>query len=387
MESPTSTAPLKVRPPHPGTPPPADRVPFQSPPLLYVPGFALYNRESPAVPWLVEPLLARGTLFCLNGRGGIWKSWLMTALGLCVATGRPLAGRFACPGVGPPNSVLFIQLEESWAQAQKKYRWMARGLALAPREIMDSLMGYVVGQPFRLSDPRRLDQLKIHIDDQKPDLVLWDSARKMLPGNENSSEWGDELAFHLRTLQEVWPSAHGLVHHWRKKSSDAALNDPDEMGRGNSALRDAVDSWIPLVADPGGFVTMRQTKNRDGENVPPWNYRLNIDDASLTASVDYLGDAGDSAYSRCAAEVLALLQAEPGTKVWRRPDIVRHFAGTFTEDQVRSAVLALKRTDKVRVQSPGSGAGKGNTVLVALADTLSEQTAISLPHEPKLPGE
>lgn len=340
--------------------------PPELPPLIFTPGYELYNRPRPKMQWLVEGLIPRGSFFCVNGLGGSYKSWLMTALGISVASGARFIEKFDCP-VDVQNSVMFVQLEESEDQAARKYQWLCRGLDLQPQEIQDLLFGQIIGQPFRVDDPRRMDQMKILIDDVQPDLVLWDSARKMKRGDENSSEWADEIAFKIKELQAVYPSAHGITHHWRKKSGDNGLNDPGERGRGSGALRDATDVWLPVEENPGGFLTMTHHKNRDGAKIGAFNYKVRISDGAGLARLEYIGAAeGETATSSAGigSELHALLQTAP-EKEWPMPELITHFHGRYAEQTVRDGTSELVR------QGLAQSAIAGRRRYVKLLGTMS----------------
>jgi len=322
------------------TPPP------ELPPLIYTPGYEIYNQKPPAIQWLVEGLIPRGSLFCLNGLGGTFKSWTFTALGICVAAGANFIENFACP-VEVKNSVMFIQLEENKDEAARKYKWTVNGLFLEPETIQDLLMGYVVGQPFRIDDPKRMDQLKILIDDIQPDLVLWDSARKMKRGNENESEWADAIAFALKELQAIYPSAHGIVHHWRKKSPDKEMNDPGERGRGSAALRDAMDVWLPVEEQEAGFITMTHHKHRQGPKHAPFNYKVRIADSEGLAHLEFIGaNTARPNMPGAGSDILKLLADNPN-RTYRLAEIVAEFKESYAARTVRDAVNYLAARSQI----------------------------------------
>lgn len=304
---------------------------------------------------LVEGLIPRGTFFCLNGSGGIWKSWTFTHLAICVASGLPFLDKFKCYTDAPRNSVLFVQLEENEDTARKKYRWMVNGFGLRPEEVQDLLVHYVVGQALRLDDTKRMDQLRIIIDELHPDMVLWDSARKMKAGNENDSEWGNEIAFAVKSLQEIFPSAHGIIHHWRKRSSEAAMNDPDEMGRGTGALRDAVDVWLPVERPKGAlFATLHHTKMRDDEELGSFNYAVKINKADKWARAEYVGSTEDKTASEgVTADLLFMMRREPN-KAWDRKSLAL-MMNNYTEHQVRYAIEILVRGGHVMTDRSKGG--------------------------------
>lgn len=319
------------------------------PPLIFTPGYGLYNAESKAQRWLVQGLIPRNSICCLNGFGGTFKSWILTHTGLVVANGAPFAGRYDVDLRGPRNSVLFVQLEESTQVAQKKYRWCCAGLGMRPEAIQDSLMGYVVGQPVRIDDQDTMDSLLTLVDQTKPDLVMWDNARKMKRGDENTSEFWDELVFRLKTLQTAWPSAHIMIHHWRKTSADKSMNVPGQRARGSIAMRDAVDVNIEAERSPDGFVTLLQEKNRDGEELGAFNLNVRIIDDLQACEITYLGKAtGTLDPDACASQILDVLRAS-GRESWTKPQIEQAMHGRFAPHQVRYALQVLERTKAIIV--------------------------------------
>lgn len=351
-------------------PPPQQKKPPESRPLIVVPGYDMFNKPAPETKWLVEGLIPKGSIFCLNGRGGIWKSWTFTSLALCVATGAKFMNHFRCPIDEPRNAVLFVQLEENRDVAGKKYRWIVQGLRMKPEEIQDCLVEYIVGQPFRVDDPKRMDQMKIVIDELRPDMVLWDNVRRMKTGNTNDSSFAADLVYSLNELQEVYPSAHGLIHHWRKKSSEKGMNDPSEMGSGNAALRDACDVWLPVERDEmGNFATMKCDKMRDGKELRPFNYTCRISDRDGLADLEYIGASDGDPATGCALAIQELIATKVPGSVWAQPDIARELKPNWTPDQVRYGVDALERAKVVTVdRSKG-----GKPTLLALRSGLAEQ--------------
>jgi hypothetical protein len=264
-------------------------------------------------------------------------------MGVSVATGTKFINKFMCPrytSVG--NSVLFVQLEEKMMEASPKAQWVARGMGLDPETIQDMLFQYIVEQPFRIDDKRRVDQLKQIIDECQPDLVLWDNARKMKTGSKNDSEWADAIAYTFNELQAVYPSTHGLLDHWRKRQADKTMNDPDEMASGNAALRDAVSIWLPCEAPiDSDVVTMHHNKMRRGKKLGSFNYRVRIIDSEGMTHLEYIGAAtSDIPEESCAARVLEILESNPN-KAFPQPEIAAQLAGLFSIDQVKYAAKHL----------------------------------------------
>jgi hypothetical protein len=272
------------------------------------------------------------------------------------------------------GAVLFVQLEETIDEAQRKYQWILNGMGLRrdPRTIQDLLIEYIVAQPFKLDGAGRLDEIKRIIGELKPDLVVWDSLRRMIHGDSNSDEFAERFVWMLDQLQAEYPSAHGVTAHWRKKSSEKELNEPGERVRGSSAIIDQVDVHLAMERDKvNDFATMTHDKNRMGLELAPFNFRVRIADREGMAALEYIGAADSVSQAGCGAAVVSLLKSQPG-KIWRRPEIVTAISD-FTEKQVKYAIAALERSRILSVeQSQGNRA-----TLVALRGALSEQTEMA----------
>jgi hypothetical protein len=364
-----------------------DRTPPQSQPLRVTPFYELYNRATKEPEWLVEPLIPKGATFCLNGQGGIWKSWTMTAMGVSIAASPHFLGKFKCPqytSVG--NSVLFMQLEETGDEAASKAQMIARGMGLTPQQIQDLGFSYVVDQPFRVDNKEKIDRLKFIIDEFQPDLVIWDNARKMKLGNANDSEWADAIAYALKELQTVYPSAHGLIHHWRKKSPDKVLNDPDQMASGTAALRDAMAIWLPVEHETGSeFVTLHHTKMRRGKKIGSFNYKVRVVDSEGMAYLEYIGAASKEVQEdSVAAAALRILKTDP-QRVWTQPEIVGRLQNSFSERQVKYAVKYLHGENLINVE-PSKG---GRPTLLRIRTPMNlEQSSLEKDYdEPEATGQ
>lgn len=328
-------------------------------PLATIHGFELYNRPRPKIDYLIDRLVPAGAKFVLSGTRAAWKSWTMSSMAACVATVSPFIDRFAvCPHVSGQGSVLFVQLEESIDEAQRKYQWVLTGLGLAhdPQRIQDMLVEFIVGQPFTIEQEGRLDEIKRAIDDLKPDLVIWDSLRRMMRGDSNTDEFAQRLVHALDELREVHPSAHGIVAHWRKKAGEKDLNDPEERVRGTSAILDQVDVHLSIERNKiEDFATMRQTKNRMGKEIDPFNYRMSIADTEGMAAPVYIGSAAGTAEEGAQRAILDILAIDKN-RIWKQSDLAREEGlRQYNADQIAYAIDTLARKSRIEVERKGRG--------------------------------
>lgn len=350
-------------------------------PLTITPGYALYNTPDARARWLIDGLVPVGATFCVNGRGSTYKSWSITAAGIAVATTTKFMGHFSCTNQGVRNSVLFVELEESRAQTARKYRKLLRGMFATAQEVQDLLCAFVVGQPARIDDDAKLDAIKHAIDQTAPDLVLWDNARRMMRGDMNSDEWPAALAERINDMKGIFPSAHGLVHHWRKRSADKGMNDPDQMGRGSEGLRDICDVWLPVELDIGGLLTMHQTKNRDGELLRPFSYSVRIADSEEMATLQYNGTAAlDKDGPSAADAILEELTLKPEIPITTK-DMCERLSDRFTDRQVRIGRDSLRARQLIAVEKSG-GRTSNRIALIRYAAMLFEPDQPPNPTQP-----
>lgn len=355
-------------------------------PLVSVPGYVLYSEPQKHETYLVDPLIPTGCQFLLTGERGSWKSWFLTSLVCCVATGGKFLDRFGINTTVPNNgSVLFVQLEERRNQAKRKYQWTLTGMGLHrdPQRVQDLLVEYVVGRAFTLDDPGYIDDLKLIIDRLKPDLVVWDSLRRMLRGNSNDDEFAMRLVYALSILQEVHPSTHGVVAHMRKKKGEKELDVPGERVRGTSAMPDQVDCHINIERDRlNDFATVSQPKNRDGKEHPDFNFRMRIVDSEGIAQPQWIGVvsgvAANTDPSGCASAINDLLA--DGT-IMLQADIIGKLGSQYNRDQVRRTIARMESGNIIDVDRRNR-----NRTLVTLKRRLDDPGQIDIGTESPEPG-
>jgi len=181
--------------------------------------------EPPKVPWLSEPLLARGAVTMLVGREGQGKSMLGLALAAAIGHGGTVAG-IACR----PGRMLVIDAENGEAEIHRR----VRGLGVKPGTLF-----YVEAERFDLrADLRDVEALLTHY---RPDALMLDSLRSLAPGlDENDSGPVEAVLGPLRGLSRRHNLATLVLHHAGKASNGY---------RGSTAIGAAVDLGFTLARE------------------------------------------------------------------------------------------------------------------------------------------
>lgn len=161
----------------------------------------------PPVPWLVEPVLARGVLSMLFGREGKGKSLVALALGIAVASGDEVAGLSATAG-----KVLYIDAENGPREIHRRFRSLGM-----PESAADNLAVYETSG----ADLRRdLDHLEEVVREEEPAFLILDSYRSLWGGDENDSREAGPLLDRIRSLLRDLDCASLLLHHSGKAGSE-----------------------------------------------------------------------------------------------------------------------------------------------------------------------
>jgi KaiC/GvpD/RAD55 family RecA-like ATPase len=242
---------------------------------------ALMAEPPPPVPWVVEPLLARGAVTMLAGPAGVGKSLLALALTAAVASNAPtLAGMDVTGG-----RVVVIDAENG----ERVLRQRAHLAALPPANVR-------VGLPeaFDLRKPHAVTELSDALDGAA--LLVLDSLASLAPGlRENEADHAGPVLDRLRRLAQAADVAVLLLHHARKDG---------DTYRGGTSLPAAVDILAVYCRERGDTDPERRlltwTPERGGkmrlaaEPAPRW-LRVAIRDGRLTIDATDPPDPDDLA--------------------------------------------------------------------------------------------
>lgn len=181
---------------------------------------ALMREPPPPVPWVVEPLLARGHVTMLAGPAGVGKS--LFALAAAAAVAHDAEHIAAMPVTGGPVVLLDAENGERTLHERAHLVGLPAGRVRA-------------GIATALDLRHREAAVELHraIADDPPALLVLDSLASLAPGlKENEADHVGPVLDRLRKLAQATAAAVLLLHHTRK--------DGDSY-RGGTAIPAAVD--------------------------------------------------------------------------------------------------------------------------------------------------
>lgn len=180
----------------------------------------LLDEPPPPVPWIVEDLLARGSLTMLAGPAGVGKSFVAIAIASAVAHGRPTIAGLSVTG----GTVAILDAENG----ERTLHERAHLVELPRRNVRVGL-----AEALTLRDPHALGRLESALGPEPPALLVLDSLASLAPGlKENEADQAGPVLDRIRRLAQATGAGILLLHHTRK--------DGDSY-RGGTSIPAAVD--------------------------------------------------------------------------------------------------------------------------------------------------
>lgn len=253
---------------------------------------ALLNREVTPPDFICEGLIPRRGVTLLTGEGGIGKSFLSLDLAYSVAGGDKFLHNFDCVQ-GP---VLMIDLENDEASIARRVQKITVGRRES-KETIDDIPVYVVKKgdlenaALHIDEERGKAALRNAIESYCPSLLIIDPLVAIHGKDEN-----DNLAMRqvVMLLQEIARNNNlgvVLIHHPRKRGM---FNDPGQMIRGASDLRNAVDSHLFVRKVSKEQAIVEHDKSRHATPVPKFTIEMKDNDAGTATYIRYTGGTTES---------------------------------------------------------------------------------------------
>jgi hypothetical protein len=198
---------------------------------------AAYPRLDPPV---IDGLLREREIMNLIAPPKVGKSWMVYHILLCLATGRPIFGRFATRA----GKVLLMDNELPPALLPHRIRTVADAMGIREDEYADSLHVWSLRH-----SPRSIYDLPAEFAGVEPatyQMVALDAKYKMIGPNADENNNSDEARFFAAAgaLAETTGSAWMLVHHSTKGSQ--ASRAVTDVGSGGGTQARACDSHLIL---------------------------------------------------------------------------------------------------------------------------------------------
>lgn len=181
---------------------------------------ALRATDPPVVPWVVEPLIARGHLTMLVGAAGVGKSLLALALASAVAHDASVFAGMPVHG----GDVVLVDAENG----ERVLHERAHLVDLPANRVR---LGLAEGLDLR--DSGDADALQSALEEGRPALLVLDSLASLAPGlKENEADQAGPVVDRLRRVAQTTSTGVVLLHHTRKDGGSY---------RGGTSLLAAVD--------------------------------------------------------------------------------------------------------------------------------------------------
>ena len=298
----------------------------------------------PPVPWVVEPILARGCVTMLAGREGRGKS--MLALAVAAAVGRAtLLVDIAGMPVGLSGHVLYVDAENGEHEAHRR----VHGLSVEAGSLT-----YVEANGFDLK--QHLSDLDQLVSRYQPKLLVLDSLRSLAPGlDENDSMQAEAALRPIVRLTQQLRIATLILHHASRASGEyrgstaigAAVelgftlsrNEEDPMAATRRKIAcwksrpagEPEPRWLTIKPDISGDILLTEAAPYE----PP--SRAPVRDEIEEALRDLVGGCGGGDASRGGHNT-----TRPQTPAWTGADFARVVGREPADWTVRQAVKRLE---------------------------------------------
>ena len=181
--------------------------------------------------WMVAEWLPEASCGLLVAPPGNYKTWILSALGFSVATGRPFLGRYPITGRGP---VLFIQQEDPWGMLQSRLACMFPqkkpvGDSKGPYELdcrfvqeFDEIPIYwYTDRRLSFADKAALAGMEQKIVELRPRLVMIDPLYTAVDTKDYMAE-GAQRMLALKLMRDKYGCSFVIAHHTTVSGSASA---------------------------------------------------------------------------------------------------------------------------------------------------------------------
>jgi KaiC/GvpD/RAD55 family RecA-like ATPase len=220
--------------------------------------------------WLIKGLIPRQGICYVGGAPKSYKSTFAFHFALCCATGRPFLGHFPIEG---GKRILYIQEENDFDMVEK-FSLLCKGMMLNMDEITNltnislSCKNGITIDTFGGREDMAIARLKTKIEELNPDIIFFDSAVRMMEGDENKAS--DVRKVH-NTLSKICKDRKilcFLLHHTPKRENEL---------RGSGDFVAQADIVIMLTSKPtyNGLVYANIPYNRSSPgNFNKFSFRV-----------------------------------------------------------------------------------------------------------------
>lgn len=194
---------------------------------------------------IVSYLFYREGISMIFGEPGSGKTWLAKDVGVNIAEGRKVWGRYNCK----PQKVLFLEGDFSFLLLKDRLKHF--NLTEIGEKNFRSLTADEFekkGYEYKIDTEEGKKNIEAFVDLFRPDFLIIDSLCSFMEGDESKSEAVKSVITYLRTLSQKYKLHVMIIHHSRKRTSlerhDRKLDQSDMIG--SSILQRKVDSLFAV---------------------------------------------------------------------------------------------------------------------------------------------
>lgn len=234
-------------------------------------GFGDFIDNTYPIDWLLEGLLSRNGAGVLTGWPGAGKTSLSLQLAAALALGNDFL-RWKSTGASkvlylslemaaPPLHLFVSSAKENYTEAE--LRKLNKRLLLAP-----------FGVPLHVDREEGYKRLSSLLEQYQPDVIIIDSLSMITPKDLTDEEAMKGLFDGLAVVRQETETAFIVIHHNRKKGSDAQRNKAAELSDiyGSTYITAKVDFALNLAKmEEKNVVQLATLKNRLGPEPEPFD--------------------------------------------------------------------------------------------------------------------
>jgi len=294
----------------------------------------------PVIDYWINPLIPKGKMIIIGGRPSSWKSLFTLSLALAMARGEgDFLDEETFTITGKPK-VLLYDLENGAVVIHDRINYLVETKELKKEE----LNNFHLREFFNKKNMRKELERAMQYD-----VIILDSYRRFLKGEENASEITDQFYNDFFKPLRAAGKTVIVIQHFRK-SRPEEMTDEDfiDMFRGSSDLAAQVDLALALVKSPEEYknqklcfeVAVYKAKNRLGLPLRNFSFQVAKDDLLKCTNLHYLGEKKYEApeMQRIKKLVEFLKSGEKKTK-----EIYEEFLGLSTVTVKRLLASAIVR--------------------------------------------
>jgi len=283
---------------------------------------AYYLSERPAIEYVVEKLIAEGSVNVWFGQWGAKKTWAAIDLAVCVASGKQWLGMAT-----EPCNVLIIDEESGDTRLANRIKDTMRGELGQLANASVPIKSVSLAQFNLLKNSDDADLLTRLVLELDAKLVIIDAlADVMLGGDENAVKDTQPVFANLRFIAELTGAAFIVIHHANKGGGY----------RGSSAIAGAIDTLLSVESkQDNSLITFKTEKMRDGE---PLNFAC---EANWTDEGFYLtqSEITERAFLSKSQQYVLDFFTEKGDAKFA--DLLNFTGDLYAENTLRKAVQYL----------------------------------------------